>query len=402
MCAVGSNGRTSIHHHGKLQLEEDLGLVHRIRHIMRRIYIDSGWIDSAAAGAIRTFLNSKFFGVLIAVSLLIALFLSDVGVVAQVPTNTELDVVLTMVFIVFLAEFVGLSLTDTSYFLGFFFWMDLVGTLSMVYDFSYALGEDATQNHKATASSQDNTIVVRAARAAKLGARAGRLTRVMKVLRFLTKGNEDEEKDQMAKVISNQLTNALSTRVAFLTIAIVVLMPLFGLFNYPESDDSMLAWSELLDANANAYREASASGNAVLSSELLARLKRETQRLGNFYDSNGASYGPFKVCLGAMEVLDNFVCSEVIDFSTKFSEPNRKASIVTFSQSALEVSFDLSQPKIEGGASSLGLLVFIIMVMCGFGMVMSHSISAIALRPLERMLAVVRERCTQILSIPMT
>jgi len=44
----------------------------------------------------------------------------------------------------------------------------------------------------------------------------------------------------------------------------------------------------------------------------------------------------------------------------------------------------------------MGLICFIIIVMCCFGLVMSSSISVIALQPLERMLSVVRERCTQI------
>jgi hypothetical protein len=45
--------------------------------------------------------------------------------------------------------------------------------------------------------------------------------------------------------------------------------------------------------------------------------------------------------------------------------------------------------------SNVVLLVFIVVVMVGFGLIMSSSISTIALKPLERMLSVVRERCAQ-------
>merc|ERR1719160_1599914 len=85
-------------------------------------------------------------------------------------------------------------------------------------------------------------VVLRAARAAKLGARAGRLSRVVKLLRFLpfltgAKGNQPVS--HTARVISNQLTNVLSTRVSCLTILLVVTLPLFSLYSYPEEDYSL-------------------------------------------------------------------------------------------------------------------------------------------------------------------
>ncbi|CAK0801912.1 unnamed protein product [Prorocentrum cordatum] len=172
---------------------------------------------------------------------------------SQVPSNTELDIVLTAVFAVFLYEFVGLVLTDSTYPLGFFFWMDLIGTLSMLFDISYMLGSDATVPEKVRDSSaSDNVILVRAARAAKLGARAGRLSRVLKILRFmpfLYVRQTDQRKVKMATVITNQLNTVLAQRVAFLTISIVVMMPVFNLFAYPERDYSFTTWAELLAKN---------------------------------------------------------------------------------------------------------------------------------------------------------
>merc|ERR1719262_196295 len=183
------------------------------------------------------------------VALFIALFFADICVLGQDPTNTISDTVLTIVFIVFLFEFLGLALTDASYLFSFFFWMDLLGTVSMIFDISFMLGVSATESEKYSGQRGDeNLIVVRAARATKLGARAGRLSRVMKLLRFLPfVSNSQQETDvKMAKVISNQLTNVLSTRVAFLTICIAIVMPIFSLFLYPQFEDSMRSWSILL------------------------------------------------------------------------------------------------------------------------------------------------------------
>merc|ERR1719313_596459 len=171
----------------------------------------------------RRLFRGRAFAILTMFSLFIALFFADLCMIIQVPSDTPANVILSLVFIIFLAEFLGLAATDASYMFSFFFWMDLLGTVSMIFDISYLLGNDAESSEKYTGQQgQENLIVVRAARATKLGARAGRLSRVMKLLRFLPfVNNGSQESDvKMARVISSQLTNVLSTRVAFLTICI--------------------------------------------------------------------------------------------------------------------------------------------------------------------------------------
>merc|ERR1740130_1605447 len=138
-------------------------------------------------------------------------------------------------------------------------------------------------------SGEENFIVVRAARATKLGARAGRLSRVMKLLRFLpfVNGGQQDDEVKMARVISNQLTNVLSTRVAFLTICIVVVLPLFGMFTYPEVDDSMMTWTQLLASNIedlkNAHDAVPRNATAVIEHQDIFNL--ELKRLAKFYSA---------------------------------------------------------------------------------------------------------------------
>eukprot|EP00929_Paragymnodinium_shiwhaense_P117910 TRINITY_DN8939_c0_g5_i1.p1 TRINITY_DN8939_c0_g5~~TRINITY_DN8939_c0_g5_i1.p1 ORF type:complete len:884 (+),score=215.06 TRINITY_DN8939_c0_g5_i1:108-2759(+) len=388
--------------------DDDVGYTLRFRRFVRRILFVSGWYDSQTAIAMRKFFRGRTFAIVAMLCLFAALFLSDFAVVIQASTNLELDATLTVVFLIFFIEFIGLSLTDASYFLSFFFWMDLVGTFSMLYDLSYALGTDAEEPYSATSSTNDSPIVVRAARAAKLGARAGRLSRVLKLLRFLPflsgDEGEDVQKVKMAKVISNQLQNSLATRVAFLTIVIVVIMPIFGLFTYPEADDSMRAWAEMLDKNAVDYLGAVEAGEQAQADVYKLRLENELTRLGAFYFRSGASYGPFHACLGNMRKKDDFVCgyelpagvSSNLPFESPYNRPRRAASIMQFSQSKVQINFDTSTNRVEEAASQMGLIVFIVLVMTAFGLLMSSSISTIALQPLERMLSVVRERCAQI------
>merc|ERR1719379_2177862 len=101
--------------------------------------------------------------------------------------------------------------------------------------------------YSSSGDAKKNLMLLRAARAAKLGARAGRLSRVLKILRFLPfMRNSDKSDVAMARVISNQLSNLLATRVACLTIILVVILPIFSLVTFPEDDFSMQTWVERL------------------------------------------------------------------------------------------------------------------------------------------------------------
>jgi len=316
-----------------------------------------------------------------------------------------LDVILTCVFLLFAVEFLGLCLTEVSYPFGFFFWMDLVGTLSMTFDISYMLGNDATQPVRVDedAARGENFILVRAARAAKLGARAGRLSRVLKILRFIpyllgSDLSKEIARVKVTKVISSQLSNVLSTRVALQAIILVVVLPLFQIFLYPEVDDSMSVWTEVLSRSAAEYRSASRAGNATAASSAMAKLEGQLRDCADFYST--LNYAPWSACYGShVHSGGSFLCKpKEVPFKYQFplARPGRNASIWEVSYRQFQVSFDLSTPKQEEAAATIGLVWFIIVIMCIFGLVMSSSISAVALQPLERMLSVVRQRCGEI------
>merc|ERR1719316_232865 len=123
--------------------------------------------------------------------------------------------------------------------------MDLIGTASLLLDLSYVV--PLQQREMDTDDIGKNAVVMRAARVAKLGARAGRFTRLVKFLRFLP-GMKQQGADQgTAKVISGQLMTALSTRVSCLIIVMVMVLPTFSMVTYPEQDWSMKSWMVILE-----------------------------------------------------------------------------------------------------------------------------------------------------------
>lgn len=402
----GGSGTEHEQDAGKNKGAQAWSLVHYFRHGFRLFLSRSGWYDSTLAVSTRRFIRGRAFSTLAMVALMLALFLSDMCVLAQVNSNTEQDFILLLVFAIFLFEFLGLVFTDASYLFGFFFWMDLLGTLSMIFDISFMVGNDATQpERRSPDSGRENLIVVRAARATKLGARAGRLSRVLKLLRFLPFVNdgteEGEESQKVAKVISGQLMNVISTRVAFLSICIVIVLPFLGMMTYPEMDDSMGAWTQLLSLNVMDYHAAldAAPQDANVTSYIRARLDRELARFASFYEPH--SYGPYSVCYGQRASNDMFNCntawtSQYLGFVSSFASPARQGMVREMSSPSFMVSYDLSTPKQLEAIANMGLICFIIVVMCVFGLVTSSSISNIALKPLERMLSVVRERCSEI------
>ena len=119
-----------------------------------------------------------------------------------------------------------------------FFWMDVLGTLSIFVDFTW------TNEYLMANLGGADPGTLRAARVAKLGAKAGRLSRLTKVFKYLdfsstvkfgNSGHGDPElegaKDTSgrgAKKLSAMLVQVLSQRVALLIMTMVVVSPFLG------------------------------------------------------------------------------------------------------------------------------------------------------------------------------
>jgi hypothetical protein len=124
--------------------------------------------------------------------LMVSLFINESWVLgnASDDSNDALYSVLTFVFVCFCLESVVLTVVQPAYFLSFFFWMDLVGTISIILDIGWISGSFFQSGSSNQAS------ILRATRAAKLGARYGRLMRILKLIKFmrlLPCFKEDEE-----------------------------------------------------------------------------------------------------------------------------------------------------------------------------------------------------------------
>ena len=89
-------------------------------------------------------------------------------------SDVIIDGLMFFIFVSFTIECVILTLTHDSYFNGFFFYMDVIGTLSMILDISWMSKGLGLQGG-------GDAQLLRAARSAKIGAKSSRLAKLTKV-----------------------------------------------------------------------------------------------------------------------------------------------------------------------------------------------------------------------------
>eukprot|EP00928_Gymnodinium_smaydae_P027432 TRINITY_DN21224_c0_g1_i1.p1 TRINITY_DN21224_c0_g1~~TRINITY_DN21224_c0_g1_i1.p1 ORF type:complete len:1122 (-),score=212.03 TRINITY_DN21224_c0_g1_i1:105-3365(-) len=325
----------------------------------------------------RLMIRTKTFQIIMFMNLLVALFLSDIWIAADISSTLLLDVLLTTVLVAFVFELcvqvVGLTRT---YFGGFFFWMDLLGAVSLLMDVTYLPFAAALRG--GGGSSADNMMIMRAARIAKLGARAGRFTRLVKLLRFLPGMREVTADAGTAKVISNRLVTALSMRVSCLIIVLVLVMPVFTLLTYPEQDSSTKAWMEILERTAKTKPQ---------------QLERQLRKFEHFY--KGMRYYPESMHPKASSNLPAETVAR-LPWIHSIGTLSSSRDLVTFESDSLVCSFNFRKAFELDSQLNICVMGAVMILMVAFSLVLANSVSNIVLSPLEKLLDKVKEMASTI------
>lgn len=353
----------------------------------------SRWYSSSTAVALRGILQGRNWALLMVIALLLALFMPDLWVLAGINDTLGIDIVLTMVMVLFTIELLLLSVIDSHYTLSFFQLMDVFGTVSMIFDISFMLGIPANEPQVASnnADATANLMLLRAARAAKVGARAGRLSRVLRFLRFLPflagGDKQDENQTGIASMISGQLANLVATRVACLTIILVMVIPLFDIWTFPQTDYSLQTWVNRLSNNIAEGRDADTIAELELMKEFYARY----------------AYGPYRACLGTASTnsagVTDFTCTtdttgiaaSVAAWDSGRAGPPRPSSSLIVHMATFMVDVNMHSPNQVEAAFNMSTMLFIILIMIFCGLALSSVVTDLAVRPLERMLGTVRK-----------
>eukprot|EP00929_Paragymnodinium_shiwhaense_P117908 TRINITY_DN8939_c0_g3_i1.p1 TRINITY_DN8939_c0_g3~~TRINITY_DN8939_c0_g3_i1.p1 ORF type:complete len:1006 (+),score=283.40 TRINITY_DN8939_c0_g3_i1:152-3169(+) len=363
-----------------------------------------GWYESSSVEMLRQVLKNRCFRGAALVSLLCALFCHELFIVLQMSGDVLLDSILGASFVFMTCEFLLQVATDASYFGGFFFWADFIGTFSMVFEISFLLGPESDQpvQYEASENSgQGHWGFLRLERMSRIMRNLvriiGRLSRVVRVVRQLVVSTtvDTASSANIAYVIRHRLADILTTRIALLTMAVIVMLPVFGDSMYPTADDSMVTWLSHLATDASECEQAMSHDSHSLSHRV-GRLNEELQRFSDFYA--GSLYGPYDVCYGKNEE-GGFNCMRdklKLEFESPFLAPERLSFAWQMQSGPVLVSFNMALPQRLVAGQIVALIVFCMLVMVAFSAALTQSITLVALAPLERLLMIVRERCAQI------
>lgn len=336
---------------------------------------------------------------------MLSLFMAESWTLGNAPdsTNQGLYAVLLAIFVLFSLETIALSVLQEGYWLSFFFWMDIIGTLSLILDIGWISELFLPQG---ALSGQGS--VIRATRAAKLGARYGRLLRLMRLMkltRFLpcfASSEEDTYEPTMSaiKKVSEELSAMLSLRTAALTMLLVIVVPFLA---YVTTDYSPTAW--ITNIKMVAKNESTTDYDItniarkcqhffVPKDHDLEYLRIESPWTDVFeeeYDtrrvlrhSNIQKYeSSYYVPVETLQASSNPWAAHWL----ANGDTTDRTGYVKFN---VDLHMDMTEPNQESSMFGILLILLVIFVLVGFTASYSSSVNRLVVMPLEKMMTTLR------------
>lgn len=186
-------------------------------------------------------LNSNWFNTLTGLVTTFALFNDDIRIMAFTGRGAA-DFVFSVLNVcgmgIFTLEIVGLCWTKPEYFGGFYFWLDLVSTASMMFDIKW-LNPGTAGGSAGVARTGKISKSARGGRVVKV-ARLVRLVRVLKLFKLKKNLEEEEEEEEEEELsVSRQPSKVAKTLTELTTrhiiVILIVMVAAFPVFDGPEA-----------------------------------------------------------------------------------------------------------------------------------------------------------------------
>merc|ERR1719247_527631 len=326
---------------------------------------------------------------IITVSIILALFAPDIWVITG-GDQRALDSILIVAACIFVVE-VCLRLVnaaDLRYFKTVYFALDVLGAVAITFDVSFLGGRLTKADQHRPMEPHDlldghsgsyNLVVARAARCASLGTRAARYSWVVRLLNTLCmcclRRSEIGDLGGV-ETYRNALMHAISVHVASLTVLLVAAVPLLGLLTYPKQDLSMAAWIEILSRYTSPVDPAKK-----------VELESELKEFNSFYED--LDYAPYYLCLHDSE--KHCSSSSGTLWGSQADAPDVEAAHLGIKSNNLSVFFDFTIAREKEAVMGITLILFAILVMIFMSLFIAKAVSDLVLRPMQRMLASVKE-----------
>lgn len=137
-------------------------------------------------------MNSWAFQGFMAIITIYCLFGDDVRQIAFDGDRDPIFYVLTIIsFFMFTLEIVISCIVRDDYWLSFYFWLDIISTISLIFDIGWIMDllvGDVSQSGQSSSNGnnvQQATKMARAGRGARIGTKAARLARIIRLIRLL-------------------------------------------------------------------------------------------------------------------------------------------------------------------------------------------------------------------------
>ena len=346
--------------------------------------------------------------------LFLALFMLDIfkAALAADTHNDGLYGTLCAILVIFFLEILVCSAAKPAYVGGFFFWCDVVGTVSLIFDIPWLVpGVDSEGS------------MLRASRTTRVGARAARVTKMIRVLRvvrvvrvvkllkyfnaFGAKNNkDDEEKLPPATRVSNALSEAISKRVAMLVMFLVLVVPLLQY-------DALKAVPQR--AHLDAFERQLEGGKVLLQSEVQDFFSFYTEadaRPWKLQYGGSVAYCPQGRRHSGAEAV-TFVSAAAVaalggDADTALASPaaifpNRDNNVQLLGNcrsgsTCVKVDINTEPRVIASAVLNIILISAVIVCLLGFTMTLQNKVSLIVVRPLERIFVALNDGMSELLN----
>lgn len=358
----------------------------------------------------KLFLDNRYQSFMAAL-LMISLFMPDGWILGNARDfeNDRLYGVLLAVFIIFMIETLVMCVFVKNYIFSFSFFVDIIGNLSMIIDIGWISESFLPTNTIATQGS-----IVRATRAAKLGARYGRLLRLLRIVRLVKKlpcykrfiGEESDPEPTLSaiKKVSEELGDTLAIRTAILILILVIVLPFF---TYSVTDYSATSWitnfkiatknetvtfydiSNLARKCSNFYSPKDASLYYLyIESPYVSHPFEQTYPTRNYLrDENILTYeSAYYIANSTLAQSGNSYALQ----SLANAAANGRDDLYGFVQFQVKLKLDNSIPNQTNAMYNILTLVLIIVLLLGFTTSFNDSVNKLVVKPLERMMTTLR------------
>mmetsp|Transcript_43318 Transcript_43318/g.101152 ORF Transcript_43318/g.101152 Transcript_43318/m.101152 type:complete len:1175 (+) Transcript_43318:52-3576(+) len=314
---------------------------------------------------VKVLLDNPVFQAIMTTNLVLALFLPDSWVILAMQGREALDVALILIFLFFAFEFAARIIAFPDTYVGSYtFWTDIISMASVPLDHSVV-----TDNFIGLF---EGSGLARVTKFAKLSARAVRLSRLTKLLRFLPGSSKKADGQGPAKEISLELMADLSMKVAVLIIVLVLTLPLIDFFKYPPDDHSMATWASQIYWTSRTHPH-----DAPFVIEDMVR----------FY--NVLEYFPFQVTYHVNGTQISYAIATA-------TAPMREDDVMTIAKEDATIKFNFRAPMLAEAVLNVILMLVVIMVIFVASGGVASAVSFTVLSPVEDLLEIVHSTAIQI------